>query len=367
MVCRRARDQYKPAEPLPGPPRGADYPGRRQAQSLRPLDRDRDGRPACPEAAGLFGSPDVVIGTIQTLQRGRLRRGPRRVRPDRRRRGPPRQGHDVPEPPRHFTNYWLLGITATPDRGDGQNLGAVFDSVAYEYKLKQAIEDGFLVPLVTARLHTTVDLKNIKTTGGDFNQGELEERIGPAHRGAGRRDRPRSAARRQTVVFTPTSGSEAMADALSQLGVKAEAVSGAMPKVERRDAAPALLRTRLPGDRVLRPADRGLGRAAGGVRRHLPADQEAEPLRPDDRRGTRPHPDSGKVDCLVIDFAWQTTVAARAVHRRRAVRRHGRRRRGHEARLPADARRAGDKLKDPKKVLDEAERIVAERAGSRSS
>ena len=38
----------------------------------------------------------------------------------------------------------MLGVTATPDRGDMRNLGEVFDSLAYEYKLTDAIKEGYL-------------------------------------------------------------------------------------------------------------------------------------------------------------------------------------------------------------------------------
>ena len=43
----------------------------------------------------------------------------------------------------HFPAARVLGVTATPDRGDLRNLGEVFDSLAYEYSLPQAICDGY--------------------------------------------------------------------------------------------------------------------------------------------------------------------------------------------------------------------------------
>ncbi len=42
----------------------------------------------------------------------------------------------------HFPEAQVLGVTATPDRGDMKNLGSVFDSLAYEYTLPQAIKEG---------------------------------------------------------------------------------------------------------------------------------------------------------------------------------------------------------------------------------
>ena len=38
----------------------------------------------------------------------------------------------------HFSNAKILGVTATPDRGDMRNLGQIFDSLAYEYTLPKA-------------------------------------------------------------------------------------------------------------------------------------------------------------------------------------------------------------------------------------
>jgi superfamily II DNA or RNA helicase len=41
----------------------------------------------------------------------------------------------------------VLGVTATPDRADEKALGAIFDSVAYEYDIRDGIDDGWLVPI----------------------------------------------------------------------------------------------------------------------------------------------------------------------------------------------------------------------------
>ena len=48
---------------------------------------------------------------------------------------------------RHFPDAEVLGVTATPDRGDMQNLGTVFESLAYEYTLPKAIKEGYLSPI----------------------------------------------------------------------------------------------------------------------------------------------------------------------------------------------------------------------------
>lgn len=72
----------------------------------------------------------------------------------------------------------ILGVTATPDRADEAALGRVFDSVAHDYEINQAIDDGWLVPIdqefVTVR---DLDFSKCDKIGGDFNQGHLDQAI----------------------------------------------------------------------------------------------------------------------------------------------------------------------------------------------
>lgn len=88
----------------------------------------------------------VVVGSVQTLQRtARLERFPRdyfgTIIID-------EAHHSITDGYRRILDYFgsakVLGVTATPDRGDMRNLGEVFDSLAYEYKLTDAIKDGYL-------------------------------------------------------------------------------------------------------------------------------------------------------------------------------------------------------------------------------
>ncbi len=71
-------------------------------------------------------------------------------------------------------NLFLLGVTATPDRLDEEALGQVFDHVAFEYEIKQAIDDGWLVPIEPYNVPIeSLDFSRIRTTAGDLNSGDL--------------------------------------------------------------------------------------------------------------------------------------------------------------------------------------------------
>jgi superfamily II DNA or RNA helicase len=70
----------------------------------------------------------------------------------------------------------VLGVTATPDRTDEAALGQVFQSVAFEYALPQAIDDGWLVPIRQQFVEVEgLDFSEMKTTAGDLNQRQLAE------------------------------------------------------------------------------------------------------------------------------------------------------------------------------------------------
>ena len=70
----------------------------------------------------------------------------------------------------------ILGVTATPDRADEEALGQVFEAVAYDYQILDAINQGWLVPVQQQMVTVeSMDFSNIRTTAGDLNQGELAE------------------------------------------------------------------------------------------------------------------------------------------------------------------------------------------------
>ena len=72
----------------------------------------------------------------------------------------------------------ILGVTATPDRKDEEALGQVFQSVAYDYEIIDAVIDGWLVrPLCrTVKLHG-LDLSGVRTVAGEFNGRDLANEL----------------------------------------------------------------------------------------------------------------------------------------------------------------------------------------------
>lgn len=79
----------------------------------------------------------------------------------------------------YFDTADILGVTATPDRSDMQNLGMVFDSLAYEYTLRDAISSGYLVKIQVQTLPLLIDFTNVKITAGDFQAGDIGRVLDP--------------------------------------------------------------------------------------------------------------------------------------------------------------------------------------------
>ncbi|WP_242743774.1 DEAD/DEAH box helicase family protein [Allobaculum sp. Allo2] len=76
----------------------------------------------------------------------------------------------------HFDQAKILGVTATPDRGDKRNLGKVFDSIAFEYSIAQGIRDGYLSKIRALTIPLDIDISGVSQSSGDFSAGELERR-----------------------------------------------------------------------------------------------------------------------------------------------------------------------------------------------
>ena len=71
-------------------------------------------------------------------------------------------------------NLKLLGVTATPNRHDGEAMGQVFETVAYQYSIHDAISDGYLVPMSSRVVQIDgLDLTSVRTTAGDLNGKDL--------------------------------------------------------------------------------------------------------------------------------------------------------------------------------------------------
>ena len=126
----------------------------------------------------------------------------------------------------HFRNAKVLGVTATPDRGDMRNLGQYFESLAYEYSLPKAIREGYLSPIKALTIPLALDLSGVGVQSGDFKAGDLGTALDPyLHQIA--EEMVRHCKDRKTVVFLPlVKTSQKFRDILLEKGFRAAEVNG---------------------------------------------------------------------------------------------------------------------------------------------
>lgn len=135
----------------------------------------------------------------------------------------------------HFINAKVLGVTATPDRGDMKNLGAYFETLAYEYTLPKAIKEGYLSPIKALTLPLKIDMSQVSVQAGDFKVGDIGTALDP-YLFSIADEMAKYCKNRKTVVFLPlVKTSKKFQEILNKKGFKAAEVNG-----ESKDRAEVL-------------------------------------------------------------------------------------------------------------------------------
>lgn len=126
----------------------------------------------------------------------------------------------------HFGEAKVLGVTATPDRGDMRDLGQYFEHLAYEYTLPRAIRDGYLCPIQAVTIPLKLDLSGVGVQAGDFKSADIDTALDPYLQQIAQEMRS-CCQGRKTVVFLPlVKTSRKFRDILNQTGLRAAEVNG---------------------------------------------------------------------------------------------------------------------------------------------
>lgn len=126
----------------------------------------------------------------------------------------------------HFPDAKVLGVTATPDRGDMRNLGEYFEALAYEYSLTRAIREKYLSPIKAQTIPLRLDISSVAMQNGDYAAGALGSALDPYLEGIAQ-EMATICKGRKTVVFLPlVKTSQKMRDILNGHGLRAAEVNG---------------------------------------------------------------------------------------------------------------------------------------------
>lgn len=137
----------------------------------------------------------------------------------------------------YFRAKFILGLTATPERHDGQSLIEIFQNCAHRLELKEAIAQGLLVPIRCVRVKTNVDLTKVRFNGVDYRIQELGQ-----HLQIPERDRliaetyvNHVKGKRAVCFCIDVNHAEQIARVFQTYGVNAAHVSGRMPDKQRQE------------------------------------------------------------------------------------------------------------------------------------
>lgn len=127
---------------------------------------------------------------------------------------------------KHFDKAKVLGVTATPDRGDMRNLGTYFESLAYEYTLPKAIKEGYLSPIKALTIPLKIDMTGVGVQAGDFKASDIGTALDPYLHGIAE-EMKKYCHDKKTVVFLPlVKTSQKFRDILNESGFCAAEVNG---------------------------------------------------------------------------------------------------------------------------------------------
>ncbi len=204
----------------------------------------------------------------------------------------------------HFKDSKVLGVTATPDRGDKRDLGEIFESLAYQYSIVKAIKEGYLCPIKALTIPLKLDMSSVGVQSGDFKAGDLGNALDPYLYGIAD-EMLKYCLERKTVVFLPlVKTSQKFRDILNSKGFRAAEVNG-----ESADRA-----------QILRDFENGKYNVLCNSMLltegwDCPSVDCIVVLRPTKvrslysqmvGRGTRLSPDTGKTELLLLDFLWHS-------------------------------------------------------------
>ena len=126
----------------------------------------------------------------------------------------------------YFNHAKVLGVTATPDRADKKTLAQYFESVAYEYTMREAIRNGYLCPIKALMCPVDIDLTNVKESHGDYQAGDVGRTLEPYLEQIAD-TMAQKCQDRKTVVFLPlVEMSKHFANLLNARGLRAVEVNG---------------------------------------------------------------------------------------------------------------------------------------------
>lgn len=147
-----------------------------------------------------------------------------------------------------WPDAWVIGLTATPSRTDGQGLGDVFDEIVEGPDVGDLIERGYLSPYRVIAPSEPLDVSRVPISRGDFQRKGLEVVVdNKAVIGDAVRHYQKYVAPKTCLVYCVSRAhARHVTEAYREAGIDAHYVAGDTPDGERERAVEWFRRGRIP-------------------------------------------------------------------------------------------------------------------------
>lgn len=133
----------------------------------------------------------------------------------------------------HYVGGAIIGMTATPFRGDGGGLGSIYKALEVVTTPRQLIDEGFLAePRIFAAAQKP-DLRGVRVRGGDYVEADLAEACGKLVGNIVEHWRRHANGMRTVAFAVSVAHSQAIVASFLAAGVAAEHLDGTTPTPER--------------------------------------------------------------------------------------------------------------------------------------
>ena len=205
----------------------------------------------------------------------------------------------------------IVGLTATPSRGDRRALATIFSSIAYEWLIPDGISGGYLVPVQRIRVSTHINLSGVKTTAGDYQTPALISALETANWldlcASAYQSHIVKSGRSCLAFFPSVEMSRQFAAKLNEMGVPAAHIDATTPKDERRTHLRAYQDGTLKAISNMGVLTEGFDAPSTGAIFLARPTRSRTLFTQIVGRGLRPFP--GKHDCLLVDMTVEDTRA----------------------------------------------------------
>jgi DNA repair protein RadD len=210
-------------------------------------------------------------------------------------------------------NLKVVGLTATPFRmrmglltDGGLFTEIIYDCTSYE-SFNRLVVEGYISPLVPKRTSVEIDVSRVSMTGGEYNNKKLETEVEKVIYAAVKETVEQGQERHSWLTFAAgIKNSEQIASMYQSFGVSAVAVHSDLSDEENtrrmRDFKSGYFRCMVGNNKFTTGFNHPPVDLISMLRPTLSPGLWVQML----GRGTRPSPDTGKQNCLVLDFAANT-------------------------------------------------------------